>query len=161
MLATPFLHSWKSLHTVQIFFATSPQKTHICTTSHTQKQLNKKEVYCRLYSTWLCTLNNFFLNCYTLIKNKIKFSTYKRKFRRDRVQSHIWLTAFPYMTKYLCIFPYIGSPSSYMTLHPIHSEFPYISGNFFFLFYQCTCCISALLSTWNLENCTFYSAHLL
>ncbi len=25
-----------------------------------------------------------------------------------------------------------------MTLHPIHSEFPWISGNFFFLFYQCS-----------------------
>jgi|LakMenE18May11ns_1017448.scaffolds.fasta_scaffold5554778_1 hypothetical protein len=25
-----------------------------------------------------------------------------------------------------------------MTLHPIPSEFPYISGKFYFLFYQCT-----------------------
>ncbi len=30
----------------------------------------------------------------------------------------------------------LGSPSSYMTLHPIPSEFPYIWGKFSFLFYQ-------------------------
>jgi hypothetical protein len=38
----------------------------------------------------------------------------------------------------ICAFPHIlGSPSSYMTLQLIHSEFPYILGKFDFLFYQC------------------------
>ncbi len=38
-----------------------------------------------------------------------------------------------------CAFPHIlGSPSSYMTLQLLHSEFPYIWGKFYFLFYQCT-----------------------
>jgi hypothetical protein len=41
----------------------------------------------------------------------------------------------------ICAFPHIhvlGSPSSYMTLQPIPSEFPYISGKFRFLFHQCS-----------------------
>ncbi len=38
----------------------------------------------------------------------------------------------------ICAFPHIlGSPeSSYMTLHPVPSEFPYICLKFCFLFYQ-------------------------
>ncbi len=37
----------------------------------------------------------------------------------------------------ICAFLHIlGSPSSYMTLHPIPSEFPYIWGKLCFLFYQ-------------------------
>ncbi len=52
----------------------------------------------------------------TVIKKKTKFSTYIRKSRREQLQSHIWLTAYSYMTKY-CAFPRtIGSLSSYMTL---------------------------------------------
>ncbi len=40
--------------------------------------------------------------------------------------------------KNICAFPHIlGSPSSYVTLHPIPYEFPYIWGKFCFLFYQC------------------------
>ncbi len=46
----------------------------------------------------------------TLIENKTKFSPNIRKLRRDRVQSHIWLTASLYMTKYLCISPYFRKP---------------------------------------------------
>ena len=42
------------------------------------------------------------------------------------------------MGKYLCISSYIRKPSSYLTLQLLHSEFPYISGKFYFLFYQCT-----------------------
>ncbi len=73
----------------------------------------------------------------TLIKKKIKFSTYIRKFRVEQLQSHIWLTASLYMGKYLRIFflppHFLGSPSSYMTLKLLHSEFSYIWGNFYFL----------------------------
>jgi hypothetical protein len=37
----------------------------------------------------------------------------------------------------ICAFPHIlGSPSSYMTLHPIPSEF-HIYEEIFFIFYQC------------------------
>jgi hypothetical protein len=44
-----------------------------------------------------------------------------------------------------CAFPHmLGSPSSYMTLQPLLSEFPYIRGKFYFLFYQCV----SLLLTW-------------
>ncbi len=77
----------------------------------------------------------------TLIKKKIKFSSYIRKFRVEQLQSHIWLTSSSCMGKYLRnlrIFPHIlGSLSSYMTLQLLHSEFPYIWGKFGFLFYQC------------------------
>ncbi len=41
----------------------------------------------------------FPFSCHTLIKNITKFSSYIRKFRRDRVQSRIWPTASPYITK--------------------------------------------------------------
>ncbi len=64
----------------------------------------------------------------TLLKNKIKFSSYIRKFRRERLQIHIWTTASSNITKYLFI-------SSY--LQPPPSEFPHIWGKFNFLFYQC------------------------
>jgi hypothetical protein len=48
------------------------------------------------------------------------------------------VTASSYMNKHLRIFSYIlGSPSSYMTLHSIPSEFPYVRGKLSFLFYQC------------------------
>ncbi len=46
----------------------------------------------------------------TLIKNKIKFSSYIRKFTLDRLQSHIWLTTSSYMVKYLRLFSYIRKP---------------------------------------------------
>ncbi len=39
----------------------------------------------------------------------------------------------------ICAFPHIlGSPSLYMTLQLLYSEFPYIWGKFDFLFYQCS-----------------------
>ncbi len=39
----------------------------------------------------------------------------------------------------ICAYPHIlGNPSSYLTLHLIPSEFPYIWGKFCFLFYQCS-----------------------
>jgi hypothetical protein len=37
-----------------------------------------------------------------LIKKEIKFSSYIRKSGRDRLQSHIWLTASSYMVQYFC-----------------------------------------------------------
>ncbi len=39
----------------------------------------------------------------TLIKKKLKLSSYIRKFRRDLLQSHIWLTA----STHICAFPHI------------------------------------------------------
>ncbi len=63
-------------------------------------------------------------------KKENNFSSYIRKSRRERLQSHIWLTASSYMTKYLRISSYtvLGSLSSYTTLQPLPSEFPYIKG---------------------------------
>ncbi len=49
-------------------------------------------------------------NVRTLIKKKIKLSSYIRKFRMEQLQSHIWLTASSYMGKYLCISSYIRKP---------------------------------------------------
>ncbi len=45
-----------------------------------------------------------------LIKKKIKFSLYIRKFRVKQLQSHIWLTASSYMGKYLLISSYNRKP---------------------------------------------------
>ncbi len=72
---------------------------------------------------------------YTLIKNKIKFP--------HILGNSEWSGAKSYMTNDLliygeniCAFPHIlGSPSLYMTLHPVPSEFPYIyEENFVFFF---------------------------
>ncbi len=46
----------------------------------------------------------------TLIKKKIKLSSYIRKFRVEQLQSHIWLTASSYIGKYLRISSYIRKP---------------------------------------------------
>jgi hypothetical protein len=60
-------------------------------------------------------------------KKENKFFSYIRKFRME----HIWGN--------VCAFPLIlGSPSSYMTLQLLHSEFLYIWENFFIIFYQCS-----------------------
>ncbi len=61
----------------------------------------------------------------TLIKKKIKFSSFIGKFRVE--PPHIWgnIFAFPHIS---------GSPTSYMTLQLLHSEFPYRWGKFYFLF---------------------------
>ncbi len=78
--------------------------------------------------------------CLTLIKKKIKFSSYIRKFRMEQLQSHMWLTASSYIYGLnICAFPHIlGSPSSYMTLQQLHSQFPDIWKKISFLFYQCS-----------------------
>ncbi len=67
-------------------------------------------------------------------ENKIFFIYGIRKFRRE-----IWLTASSFRVKYLRISSYtvLGSPSSYMTLHPIPSEFSYMWGKCCYPFYQC------------------------
>ncbi len=73
-----------------------------------------------------------------LLQWQKKISSYIRKFRRGSSCKVIpsSLTASSYMTKYLRTFPHIlGSPSSYMTLQPIPSEFP--EKNFILFFYQC------------------------
>ncbi len=46
----------------------------------------------------------------TLIKKKIKFSSYIRKFRREQLQRHILLKASAYVGKYLLISSCIRKP---------------------------------------------------
>ncbi len=46
----------------------------------------------------------------TLIKKKIKCSSYIRKFRMEQLQSYIWLTASSYIEKSLRISSYIRKP---------------------------------------------------
>jgi hypothetical protein len=74
----------------------------------------------------------------TLIKKKIRFSSYYKEIQGGAV-------AKSYMTNGLLIngeifahFLILGSPSPYMTLQLLHSEFPYKWGKFDFLFYQLT-----------------------
>ncbi len=50
------------------------------------------------------------IHVFTLIKNKIKFFSYIRKFRVEQLQCHIWLTASLSMGKYLRISSYIRKP---------------------------------------------------
>ncbi len=67
-------------------------------------------------------------------QKRIKIFLNRRKFRRDRLHiqfdqgpPHIWPNIWPFHHK-------LGSPSSYMTLQPILSEFPCIWGKFYFFF---------------------------
>jgi hypothetical protein len=76
----------------------------------------------------------------TLIKKKIKFSSYN-EIKRDRVQSHIWLTASSYMGKNLRISSYMRKV--FLIYDPIPSEFPYIWGKFCFLFFSVWLIISS------------------
>ncbi len=114
------LHPWILWHISAVFFCSSLLSSNVCLVCDIL-QFNFVGMYC------------------TLIKNKIKFSLYLRKYRREQLQSHIWLTSSLYMVKYLRISSYIiGSPSSYMTLQPLPSEIFNIWGKFYFIFYQCT-----------------------
>ncbi len=71
----------------------------------------------------------------TLIKKEIKFSSYLRKFRRDRLQSHIWLTASSYMIKCLRISSYIRKPFLiYDFATANHLNFLIYEKNFVFFF---------------------------
>ncbi len=104
-------------------------------------------VFCRLYpsfpshqgSVWLLPVIPYTIKKekkIVLIYNEIQNSEvigWKAQSNELMVQSHIWLTASSYMSENLRISSYIriGSPSSYMSLHPIPSEFPYIWGIFF------------------------------
>ncbi len=74
----------------------------------------------------------------------------------EQLQSHIWLTASSYMGKYLRISLYIRKPFIIYDLHLLHSEFPYIWGKFYFLFYQCIGCSF----TYILNKCTFILVYL-
>ncbi len=90
-----------------------------------------------------------------LIKKKIKFSLYLRKFRWDRLQSHKWLTASSYMVIYLHISSYIRKPfllydfatdPIWISLHMgkiLYSFFSVCSG--FLSVYKCQSWISPLV----------------
>ncbi len=73
----------------------------------------------------------------TLIKKKINFSSYIRKFRMEQLQSHIWLTTSSYMRKYLHISPYIRKPFLIydFAIAPLWTSL--YMRTFVFLFYQC------------------------
>ncbi len=75
-----------------------------------------------------------------LIKRKIIVSSYTYKENQNGAVAKSYLTnglLSPHIWLNICPFPHIlGSPSSYMTLQLLHSEFPCIWGKFDFLFYQ-------------------------
>ncbi len=59
------------------------------------------------------------------------------KFRMEQLQSHIWLTASPYMGKYFRISSYIRKPFFIYDLASAPLGISPIWGKFDFLFYQC------------------------
>jgi hypothetical protein len=78
----------------------------------------------------------------TLIKKKIKFSSYIRKFRVEQLQSHTYMRKgfliYEEMLKYFPIYEEAVRVSHICkTLQLLLSEFPYIRDKFDFLFYQC------------------------
>ncbi len=97
-------------------------------------------------SAWSGDRQQRFIFTCTLIKNKIKFSSYIRKFGGSDGKSYMTITTSSYMVKIFVHFLIIlGSPSSYMTLHPI----PFlIWGKLSFLFYQCTKVLFLMFKSW-------------
>ncbi len=74
----------------------------------------------------------------TLIKKKIKFSSYIRKFRMEQLQSHVWLPASSYVVKYLRVSSYRRKP---FFMYDFATDSLWISlymRKIWFLFYQCT-----------------------
>ncbi len=67
-------------------------------------------------------------------KKKIKFSSYIRKFKWDRVQSQIWGWASWYMRKFANFSPYMRMPWVVYDFAPDPSEFPDLWGIFFYQF---------------------------
>ncbi len=59
----------------------------------------------------------------------------------DKISAH---------SSYTCTL--LRSPSSYLTLQPLPSEFPSIWGKFNFLFYQCTHCLISSIFNCNVTN---------
>ncbi len=119
----------------------------ICRTQFTRSYCKGKKKYA-LPSTLLYASGNIFHSkandivqdvnfaLITLIKKKIKFSSYIRKFRMKQLQSHIWLTASSWGN--VCPFSHIlGSPSVYdFATAPFWISL-YMK-KIDFLFYQCT-----------------------
>jgi hypothetical protein len=77
------------------------------------------------------------LICNALIKKKIKFSSYIRKFRVEQLQSHIWLTASSYMGKYLRISSYIRKPFRIYDFATAPFWISLYMRKILFSFYQC------------------------
>ncbi len=81
-------------------------------------------------------------------KKENKFSSYIRRFRRIGVGAKSYMTNdLLIYGENICAFPHIlGSPFSYMTLHPIPSEFPYrcyIWWKILFSFLSVYCCTNS------------------
>ncbi len=53
---------------------------------------------------WGTVHSTYRVNYGTLIKKKVKFSSYRRNFRWERLQSHIWGRVYEEMRKYLVIY---------------------------------------------------------
>ncbi len=81
----------------------------------------------------------------TLIKNKIEFSSDIMKFRKDRLQSHTWLTASSwYGQKYLRISSCIRKPFLFIWLYNwSHLNFLIFEENFDFFFISAHCTAKA------------------
>ncbi len=79
----------------------------------------------------------YFPNQTTLIKKKIKCSSYIGKFRMEQLQSHIWLRAPPYIGKYLRISSYIRKPFLIYDFATAPLWISLYMKKYDFLFYQC------------------------
>jgi len=90
----------------------------------------------RATAIWMKYTYIRWVNSYsTLIKNKIKFSSYIRKVRVEQLQSQIWGRAFYYMRKCANISPYMRRP---LVIYDVATDlfwiFLYMRENFIFFF---------------------------
>ncbi len=78
--------------------------------------------------------------CHNWSTDKIEYQIFLiyKEIQKGSLQSHIWLTTSSYIINHICVFPHkLGSPSSYMTLQLLPSEFPlYMRKISFSFFYQ-------------------------
>ncbi len=74
---------------------------------------------------------------HALIKKKVKFSSYIRKFRVEQLQSHIWGRASWYMRKCENIYQYMRRPLVIYDVSTVPFWISLYVRNISFLFYQC------------------------
>ncbi len=121
-----------------LYFRTWKQTIHFGKTKHTEAAFTYTDVQICAYVQH-CAKMCIVQYVSTLIKKKIKFSSYIRKYRVELLQTHIWLTASSYMVKYLRTYSCIRKP---FLIYDFATAPLWISlcilGKFDFLLYQCT-----------------------
>ncbi len=114
---------------------------------------------------WKKILANKIVSLYSIFFSKIvylyRFNRYIFEYRCPPLVIYMTKDLLIYCENICAFFHKLGSPSLYMTLHSIPSEFPYIWGKFCFLFISAFACLplgQLLLLLWFLVSFGWFSA---